>query len=397
MKKLNYLCYFAFFVLLACNPKEEIAKLVTIDVEVAKQNPVSFTMDDFIGEVEYVPLENHPDGLIGQIGSIIPIENFWVTKGFKQEVFLFERNGKFVRQIGGFGKGPGEYGEYADFFVIQESGEIILHNQATKQLIFYNTKGKFIRSIKLPHFFSTFEQISDTQFLGHTTHPATDEEQLSQYMLVDVYGEMKYLTVPEEIDYQKVDGPLNISICSTTFGAFLSPALSDTIYRIENNQIEPWLVVDLGSNRVPKQVFYEIMTYYEDLRKYSFVSTIEGCAGKWLLLTIHINGEWPKILIDLENVEEYHYFEKKTDNFYGITNDLDGGPSWSGNDPMMENQYFSCNSVSYLKRIVEEENFPNLKVKWPEKKKEFYDWVSVLKEEDNPVVQILTVKQNINK
>lgn len=73
------------------------------------ENTVFYT--DLFESIKIIPLETNSNCLIGQI-SEIEIYNdtiYILDKNIAKALFMFDKNGNFIKKIGSLGKGPGEY------------------------------------------------------------------------------------------------------------------------------------------------------------------------------------------------------------------------------------------------------------------------------------------------
>ena len=81
-------------------------------------------LGDLVESVEYVPLETNDKCLIGELFSYDISKNYiLVCCNQTKTVYLFKRDGSFVRQIGGLGQGPGEHLGVNDVFIDEDKNE----------------------------------------------------------------------------------------------------------------------------------------------------------------------------------------------------------------------------------------------------------------------------------
>ncbi len=82
-------------------------------------------LSDFAESIELIPLETTDDCLIGWIPEIIATENYYYmisAVGYDfQKLYVYDKQGKFVRQISSRGQGSEEFLEVRDFDVIGDS------------------------------------------------------------------------------------------------------------------------------------------------------------------------------------------------------------------------------------------------------------------------------------
>ena len=97
---------------------------VTVIPMNAQQGDV-LNLSDFAESIELIPLETTDDCLIGWIPEIIATENYYYmisAVGYDfQKLYVYDKQGKFVRQISSRGQGGNEFLEVRDFDVIGDS------------------------------------------------------------------------------------------------------------------------------------------------------------------------------------------------------------------------------------------------------------------------------------
>lgn len=71
--------------------------------------------------------------------------NIYVLDGKAQRVRVFDKNGKYLRNIGRQGQGPGEYASPSGLHIISKNE--ILVSSITRRLSFFSLSGKFLRQI----------------------------------------------------------------------------------------------------------------------------------------------------------------------------------------------------------------------------------------------------------
>jgi len=76
----------------------------------------------------------------------------------------------------------------------------------------------------------------------------------------------------------------------------------------------------------------------------------------------------------------------------GFVNDWDGGPEFWPKANVNDKKLFMTISAADLKSMIEKEGFTDIKTLYPEKKKELIDMIKNLKEDDNEVIMLVTLK-----
>ena len=107
-------------------------------------------LSDFAESIELIPLETTDDCLIGWMPEIIATEKFYYmisAVGYDfQKLYVFDKQGKFVRQISGRGQGGDEFIEIRDFDVI---GDSIIKIGDVFAIRTFNLEGELLSSKKI--------------------------------------------------------------------------------------------------------------------------------------------------------------------------------------------------------------------------------------------------------
>ena len=108
-------------------------------------------LSDFAESIELIPLETRDDCLIGWIPEIIATKNHYVLiSGIGptdfQHLYVYDKNGKFIRQISGRGQGGDEFLEIRDIDVI---GDSIIKMGDVYVIRTFNLEGKQLSSKRI--------------------------------------------------------------------------------------------------------------------------------------------------------------------------------------------------------------------------------------------------------
>ena len=123
-----------------------------IDVETAFQNPQELCLTDFGQKLTYIPLETLDESLVKlNSGSKMIMTDKYIFVGDGQTpVLCFDRaTGKYLRNIGGIGQGPGEYINSTDMEVDTETKQMYIRTTHSNFQC-YDFEGKFLNSLTLP-------------------------------------------------------------------------------------------------------------------------------------------------------------------------------------------------------------------------------------------------------
>lgn len=133
------------FVLITNGQTDEIP--YNIDIKKNFKNIETVNLSRIGKELSYLPLETLPQCLIQEIDKILFSKSFIFVNDTRNRLLQFDKNGKFLRQIGSMGRGPEEYLFVYDFCVNEDTNEIYIFS-LDKMLVF-SFEGKLKKSIKL--------------------------------------------------------------------------------------------------------------------------------------------------------------------------------------------------------------------------------------------------------
>jgi hypothetical protein len=112
----------------------------------------NFKMSSIFGKAKAILLEETDYAVIGEIYSFQIFDDyiFVMDRHKAKKMFVFNKDGKYVRQIGSFGQGPGEYLSLNDFCLDTVNHEIYINDATKRKLHKYNFEtGKYVNSIDM--------------------------------------------------------------------------------------------------------------------------------------------------------------------------------------------------------------------------------------------------------
>lgn len=120
---IQYVKLFVFHVIVfftvACSPSDKGG--IECLVHSTKVCNESVNLSELLTSYKIIPLETHPDGLIGaSIQKIVKRNEHYYIRTDRIRLLEFDESGRFVRKISNQGTGPGEYAYMKDFDVDQD-------------------------------------------------------------------------------------------------------------------------------------------------------------------------------------------------------------------------------------------------------------------------------------
>lgn len=389
-------------VLFSCNnPKTSINEVnkgikpvefpYLIDIEKNLEKPMTVPLSSIGKALEYIPLETKKSSLIGEINQIeISTKYIFVYTNRPSKMLQFDRKGKFIRQIGANGRGPGEYIGVMGFCIDQKNEKIFISNKDAYALLEYNFNGEYIRTIK---FFQKWEsiqfQVYDT--IGFAFY-LFDDRGFSIHSKFNLYvtdyaGNLlfnikrhlirKSNAVLGKVPLYDLNGILHFKQYAV-----------DTLYTLKNEKTEPYAIFNLGKEKMDPNLLFTLSNRIEIKKQ------IEN---KIEIGEILENGEYlfTRLALGMSDSSKYCIFNKQTSEITilknnGFTNDLDGGilfwPKFVYNNDSILIDY--CGSDELLK-YIRNNNSKELRKKFGEKYDRLEKISNEVDEMSNPILIIL--------
>ncbi|MCX6226881.1 MAG: 6-bladed beta-propeller [Bacteroidia bacterium] len=245
----------------ACRPKSTGTESA---IRVPFERADAIDMEQFIGGVHYVTLQNHPESAFIDIDKMLVTgDNIFMLDKRLEAVFCFDTTGKFRYRIQRVGRGPGEYKELEAMWVKPAKRELWLQSFLPAKLMVYNFDGQMLREFRLRWPAMDMTGVGEDLIAGYNTTPSRDGvDSLSAGIFLlgedgkcrgqalvsgdtSVYWSLTYQRHLEEFE----KGALLLS-------------QSDTIFRIsKKGEVSPDVFLDWGKLKYP-----------EDLRRICFNS-----------------------------------------------------------------------------------------------------------------------------
>ncbi len=362
--------------LASCNSRNNSDLPYQIDLEKNITNIKSIPLSTLGTKLEYVPLDSDTTCLVQSISNAFLTDSFIFVSDYNR-LLQFDKNGKYLKQIGSKGRGPGEYPSLGNFIIDKNNREIYV--LSSRLILVYDFNGNFKRDFKIEFPCRQFILNENNELIFHpfnmptpTTDPVyswyiTDKTGMIQTKIVNTLKRVnKGLIVPVSPLYMYNNTPYFME-----FGV-------DTLYHYDNNEKKPYAIFYPGNLKLPPD---PTMSEAPAINGKIWVSEIRET--KKLLF---VNLWW-----DLSDSISNCVFDKSSSSFTllkdnGFTNDIDGGltfwPKKIINDNLMLDYVDAFTLIKYLKDKNQNK----------EETSQLNDVVNQLTETSNPVLIILRNK-----
>jgi hypothetical protein len=388
----------------------------------------AFNLSDIAGSVELVQLEMNPDFLFNEdnINNLIVTDEFISFYSPNAGLLKYSRDGNFLGRIGNIGRGPGEYQLLVNYYYDKAENTFAGYTNWTRELQFYNSDGKFLRSFKPIYRGEPVVyvpgKIGSYYFLQsfHTFGEATDTSQIYHFGFADSsFTEIKTLIDPglsghkEEIlktRYQAHDEWANffsplppvVKLYSNHIDFLYSN--HDTIFRVDPDlNVTPLYALVLGDKvpysmlnfRIKPREFFHFLYVSDFIETSGFVFLDFGYERGRYKARYRKEDSKVDVLRNEVKIEDIIisgnlYGRRRDGRQPSFTNDLTGSgdfiPRW-----VNEKQWLNLYSIFALLERIDIDSLSAASVKHPESRDKLVEILQSAKETDGPVLMIVNL------
>lgn len=383
--------------LLACTSKqqsspsiveEEVSYPIHIPFEQGIEDEREVTLSQIAEKAEYNRLETTNKSLIESLmlGTIRFDNNYWyIYEG--DRLLQFAADGKFVRQFGSKGQGPGEYSYINHFEIDPEQPFIYMFTPASNINVYSTQTGEFKKNI-------TFSKDIDADYmamLGNDTFAYyifnKNGQRTDRVILTDQTGSI----IKRFPQYESFDtrGQFfsNYSLWDRYFSHYndkllLNEIYNDTLFVVTKDSLLPRYCLQLGKHKLPFEKRFEILGNFQQYKQQA-----APYLHPWMLETDRFVfipfTNWTPAIVDLRQLA---IFDKKSEICYKvkggyIRNDLAPGLPMRPSTIVNDNTLICVWNAETIIEMAEKD--PSI-LENPQLKG--------LKEDDNPVLMTVTLK-----
>jgi len=379
-------------------------RFFTVDLEKALGNKQLINLSQVASDVEYIKLETGKDCMVRPVvhyfftDSIVLVQNF-------DHILKFSREGRFLQRIGTSGRGPGEIDLIRIMSVIPEKRVIAVQKNSQRELLFFSFEGNLRKTVDFDPYFFHVKVLPDGKYVSYD--PGSVGNEKYTFCLL---GE-KWDTLSAVENYTIwVSQPASVMIMVgwPEFEPFyfsrntlhVKAMYNDTIYNLRQDKFYPEYFIDLGKYKLPEELRPERLgaaqfQKFRDNGGNYYFAIVHGVAGK-VFLTAHSYSDanpLKYVLCDrLKN--EQTLLTDKGGVSTGFVNDWDGGIDFWPVGSISEKKIFMPVNAMDLRKELENIRSGKKQVKFPGRQKELLKLISELEETDNPVIMVVTLKQD---
>jgi hypothetical protein len=260
------------FCFYSCNNVKNKSEIQSITIDFEKYKVIDLA--DTSG-IKIVPLETTENSLLTSIQHVEYLNDKMLV--FARQVVAFDKNGKFLFNVGRKGQGPGEYSMLTNFFV--KNGQIFLFDEPTQRILTYDESGNYLSSTRL-HFqrsnLSVIYPIENQLFVAKNYYYRDETGCIPAVCILNE----KYEKV-QEIDNRCLTSRLITAdnFCSFDDHILYWEHFNDTIFSVvEQKKIVPKYIVDFQEYKIPSDVqksndYVGLSKYFEESTETAKIAT----------------------------------------------------------------------------------------------------------------------------
>jgi len=385
--------------LAACNSgtdiTEDAQQFFVINYETALGNKKTMNLTDVAVAVRYIPLQTDTNCLLaGHPGYHFTADYIFIEN--RDHVLMFDHNGRFIRRIGTPGKGPNEIDMVVGSSLIEKEHLLVIKTLATNQLLFFDYDGRWVETVNSPSFF-VFPLQKDT-FLAYDMCSTGTEDYFFR-LTTRANDTLAYILNP--FKWQNNTG-MYMMIIYNSFDPLYSYnnrnyfkcMHNDTVFTISNRKIVPAYLINLGKYQLPIELRPEnpnSKEQFESVNGECFYAGSFENSGRIFITSNNYKDDMPRNILFDKKSGEGIFLVKEYDESSGFINDWDNGPEFWPEGSVDDNTLYMAVSPIKLKEIVASDEFKNATGN-EEHKKVLTELAKNLKEDDNAVLMLVTLK-----
>ena len=309
----------------------------TIDLSSSLESYEVLPLSSIASGINYVILENSDEAYFRERSNTfnhlykIYDSIIFITDG--EKLISFDLTGRFLRQYGALGRGPGEFIDISDFTVNPETREVLILSAGLRKIFIYNFEGEFAGQINLD-----FDPISKRIFGDRLVFTVLcglrANTNYNTIVITDFSGKRvkELLNRPGEKEFAG-DGSKGLlgkqapAVVNNRYCYWEN--IYDTIYGISKSFDEIIATpINLGKDRIPQDYLspekYRF-TSLEELKRFRSVQSLL-MTDDYFFFEVFNKGGLARIVVFRDSLKSYnlHYIDDSTNKVRkAFQNDLD--------------------------------------------------------------------------
>jgi hypothetical protein len=352
---------------------------VLLNIDEATENEEQIQLSSIGRTIRYVSLETTDNCLINEDLIVFTglVKNSLLIADLNG-CYLFDADGKFIRQIGQKGNGPGEYGNIGIVIYDAKNSRIMITSSSTRGILVYDDNGNYIETllnqVNLSHWaFLDDETIASniSNYMGNT------REKLA---FISLSGDT-LSTAPNVDLFNGSRSPLSLNNTAIfyPFGdkVYYNRMFNDTIYQLnKNRELIPQYLFASSKHKLESSIRADAMKFVETAFDYILPWQIIE-TDRYLFVNMLRNKKGLKpYFYDKDRQKFVSLISAGNHSPDGFINDLDGGIAFYPQYKIQDKTLCMILSPTHIIELKEQSLLPD--ALFPE-----------VNEDSNPVIAIV--------
>jgi len=374
--------------------ENKVPGITEINFEAALADVRDVKLSDIVSEIRHIPLETSEVSLVGPRTwqGAIPAGDYFLVPQRKNPLMVFDSDGHFVRTIGSVGRGPGEYP--AEYYVVWcPANELVyIKGSYSENILKFHIGGEYRGMFRAERSIITMEAPGNGSLVGGLMLYFDADTLGYNYIMFDTTGRITaeyeiarnaVVDISEPGSGQKQAMIVNPVIMRTPSGINIDTHLNDTIFSVDNKgNMKPSVWFNKGKYNPGFPLYQSIDKIVEGVTNFIHVHYVTE-SGKNIFIVYSLDNRQGRLLYDKE--EGIQYAIGKT------INDIDGSVQWNPGGIQYGNISIMLTSPVALKKNLVSGMYDVKDVRHPDRNRKFREMVELLKEDDNPVLTVITM------
>lgn len=255
----KYVFLFLGVLIISCTSSQPEGKGIKLGTLLSYETaqPLDLKYSDLFSKVETVPLDTVNDFLVSEVRQFrFALDRFFVLN--REELLIFNRQGKGVARINRYGQGREEYLHIGGFDISEQDSTICLYTFPTK-LMYFSLDGKLIREHPMDGKGFEIALLPDHSYAIYTDNAKEAEE--GEKTLLDTYDEKNGVWKSFVPGYASLENRLLPSfqqnrvfthVSSGREVLFFHPLTNHIYSIISKDSVRVKYTLDFGKNNPPK-------------------------------------------------------------------------------------------------------------------------------------------------
>ncbi len=352
-------------------------------------------LSELADRAEYVKLETSPDCLLGGWLMVKSGGNYYIRDSRQSRILVFDKQGKFLRQIGRQGRGPGEYVRFAYWDVSQDNRFVAIGGLG-EGVKLYTTNGDFKCQAQFSiSFLSGFLFLNSEKLISYEAR-LNSGQKCYPAMLAWNVANLKADTVLR-IDMEVQQSDRDFSLVYTAFypsggRIHFMKAANDTLYQLDPDlRITPLMVLGCGERSITEEKLF-MTSNKKELSVYPFCET-----RKYLFMATGKDEEYGIMAFNKMTGETFRLPPKTSlidgiSKIHGPLNDLDGFDLPFTGFQMDDKTWCSVLQISDLKEFFASGTADKTSLRTRNYIDELRSLTDASDLNDNPIIRIIYLK-----